>query len=155
MKIQTSCFDLAQRWVGVEEVEGQASSVHVMAMLHLDAKWPEGDHVPWCSAFANYVAWILRLPRSKSLAARSWLKVGRPIQLREAQPENDVVILKRGGKGQPGPEVLDAPGHVGFFAGLEGERGSRVLILGGNQSDAVSVASFPVADVIGVRRLVG
>lgn len=155
MKLQTSCFDLAQRYIGVEEVEGHASSHAVMAMLHLDAKWPEGDETPWCSAFANWIAWHLRLPRSKSLAARSWLKVGVPINLAEAEPHNDVVILQRGSGNQPGPEVIAAPGHVGFFAGIEGGPGpgGRVLLLGGNQSDAVSVAPFRVEDVLGVRRL--
>jgi uncharacterized protein (TIGR02594 family) len=155
VKLHVSAFDLAQRFIGVREIEGHASSAHVMAMLRLDADWPKDDSVPWCSGFVNYVAWLLRLPRSKSLAARSWLSVGRPIDIRNAQPENDVVILKRGVGKQPGPEVLSAPGHVGFFAGLEGERGSRVLILSGNQSDAVTVASFPVADVLGARRLIG
>jgi uncharacterized protein (TIGR02594 family) len=150
MKLQTSAFDLAQRFVGVEEAEGKTSNVQVLAMLRLDAAWPAGDDVPWCSAFVNYVAWLLRLPRSKSLAARSWLKVGRPIRLDEAEPECDVVVLKRGSGPQPGPEVLDAPGHVAFFAGLDGD---RVLLLGGNQHDAVCVERYPVANVIGVRRL--
>lgn len=145
-----SAFSLAQRFVGVAEVPGAGSNAHVLAMLRLDAGWPAGDGVPWCSAFVNYVAWLLRLPRSKSLAARSWLGVGVPVGLELAAPGFDVVVLKRGAGVQPGPEVLEAPGHVGFFAGLELD---RVLILGGNQGDRVSVAGFPAADVLGVRRL--
>lgn len=150
-------FTLAQRFVGVEEVSGSASNPHVLAMLRLDAKWPAGDDVPWCSAFVNYIAWLLRLPRSKSLAARSWLAAGRPIDLVDALPENDVVILKRGGAKQPGPEVIQAPGHVGFYAGRQNVigdvGGARVLILGGNQADSVSVAPFKLDQVLGVRRL--
>lgn len=138
-----SCFDLAQRFVGVKETPGAASTPIVLAMLQLDGDWPKDDSVPWCSGFCNWIAWLLRLPRSKSLAARSWLDVGRPIQLDDAQPQNDVVILSR-----------DGGGHVGFFAGLEGPRdGRRVLILGGNQSDAVTVSAFPIERVLGVRRL--
>ena len=30
-------------------------------MLRLDAEWPEGDDVPWCSGFMNCVAWLLPL----------------------------------------------------------------------------------------------
>jgi hypothetical protein len=56
----------------------------------------------------------------------------------------------RGTGKQPGPDVTAAPGHVGLFAGLEG---THVLVLGGNQSNGVSVARFPVARVLGVRRL--
>jgi hypothetical protein len=84
----------------------------------------------------NYVAWLLRLPRSKGLRARSWLAVGEPIALEEAESGYDVVVLKRGAGEQPGPEVMDAPGHVGFFAGVEGQ---DVLLLGGNPGDSVTV----------------
>lgn len=149
-RVELTAYELAQRFIGLEEAEGAASNPQVLAMLRLDSAWPSGDDVPWCSAFANYVAWLLRLPRSKSLAARSWLKVGVPVPLEEARAGFDVVVLKRGGGAQPGPEVTNAPGHVGFFAGLEGD---RVLVLGGNQGDQVSVAPYPAANVLGVRRL--
>lgn len=153
MRLHVTAFDLAMRFVGLREVQGPSSNAHVLAMLRLDASWVEGDDTPWCSAWVNYIAWLLRLPRSKSLAARSWLKVGLPIALLDARPGFDVVILKRGDGDQPGPEVTAAQGHVGFFAGLEGERRSTVLVLGGNQADEVSVAPYPVARVLGVRRL--
>lgn len=151
--MRVTAFDLAMRFVGVREVQGPLSNAHVLAMLRLDATWVEGDDVAWCSAFTNYVAWLLRLPRSKSLAARSWLKVGTPIALLDARPGFDVVVLSRGGGEQPGADVIDAPGHVGFFAGLEGERRSTVLVLGGNQGDEVNVAPYSVARILGVRRL--
>jgi uncharacterized protein (TIGR02594 family) len=151
--VQITAFDLAQRFIGVAEAPGSTSNPQVLAMLRLDNAWPEGDEVAWCSAFANYIAWLLRLPRSKNLSARSWLAVGTPVALRDAEVGFDVVILKRGGDGQPGPEVLNAPGHVGFFAGLEGERGERVRVLGGNQGDEVSIADFHAGNVLGIRRL--
>jgi uncharacterized protein (TIGR02594 family) len=108
------------------------------------------DTVPWCSSFVNAICWMLRLPRSKSAAARSWLLVGRAVPLHDAQV-GDVVILRRGGNTQ-GPEVIAAPGHVGLFAGADLTRGV-VHVLGGNQSDGVSVAGFKAVDVLGVRRL--
>lgn len=147
-----SAYELAERFIGVREVPGVASNPQVLAMLRLDQEWPEGDHVPWCSAFLNYVAWLLRLPRSKDLRARSWLCVGRPLRIEEARRGFDTVILRGPGRHQPGPEVIDAPGHVGLFAGLES---SRVMVLGGNQSDRISVARYPLARVLGVRRLAG
>lgn len=165
--MQISAFDLASRFIGIREVAGPVSNAHILAMLRLDNTWVEGDEVAWCSAFTNYVAWLLRLPRSKSLAARSWLGVGVPISLEQAQPRFDVVILKRGEGDQPGPEVMAASGHVGFFAGVEGLHFGlsindvplnnpdtrRVLLLAGNQGDEVSVAPFPVWRILGVRRL--
>jgi len=148
--IHITAFDLAQRFVGISGVEGTASNPHVLAMLRLDEAWPENDEVPWCSAFMNYVAWLLRLPRSKRLRARSWLLVGQSIALEEALPGFDVVILKRGGGNQPGPEVIEAKGHVGWYAGTEGD---RVLLLGGNQSNSVSIARYPKNRILGIRRL--
>lgn len=148
--MEITVFDLALRYVGVQETPGSGDNPQVLAWLRRDAKWPKGDEVPWCSAFVNEMAWLLRLPRSKSLRARSWLGVGRPIDVEEAEPGWDVVILKRGSGEQPGPNVLDAPGHVGFYAG---EEQKSVLLLGGNQSDAVNIRAFPRSRVLGVRRL--
>jgi len=62
----------------------------------------------------------------------------------------DVVILKRGEGAQPGPEVVNAPGHVGLFAGREGD---SILLLAGNQSDAINVQRFPASEILGIRRL--
>ncbi len=149
--IEITAYSLAQRFIGVDEVSGNSSNPLVLAMLKLDQNWPEGDHVPWCSAFVNYVTWLLRLPRSKSLRARSWLNVGSSISLDLASVGFDVVILKRGTGNQPGADVIDAPGHVGLFGGVEG---SKVLILGGNQSDSVNVSRYPANRILGIRRLV-
>ena len=150
--MQISAYEIAQRFVGVEEADGPTTDPQILAMLRLDAKWVEDDETPWCSAFCNYIAWLLRLPRSKSLAARSWLRVGIPITIEEAIVGFDVVVLTRGTPPQPGPEVLRAPGHVGFFASLEF---NRVWLLGGNQGDTVSVAPYDAGRVLGVRRLWG
>lgn len=152
--MNVSAFTLAQRFVGIKEMPGADSNPLIMAMLHLDGSWPASDATAWCSAFVNAICWMLRLPRSKSLAARSWLTVGQSIPLAAAVPGYDVVVLKRGAL-DLGPDVLSAPGHVGFFAGIEkGNTQDYVVVLAGNQGDAVSVARFPVSQVLGVRRLV-
>jgi uncharacterized protein (TIGR02594 family) len=132
-------YELAQRFVGVKEILGTVDNPMILAMLKLDDSWPQHDEVAWCSAFVNYIAWLLRLPRSRSLAARSWLEVGVPINLSDARADADIVILSR-----------DGGGHVGFFAGLEH---SDVLMLGGNQGNKVCVAPFSTDRIIGVRRL--
>lgn len=149
MSRMVSVFDLAQRFVGTKEVGGQVDNPMILAMLKLDSSWPENDEVPWCSAFANYICWLARLPRSKSLRARSWLTVGRGISLDDARP-GDIIVLQRGKGEQPGPEVIEAPGHVGFYAGRFGE---FIEVLGGNQSDTVKVSRYPKSRLLGVRRL--
>lgn len=144
-------YDIAQRFIGVKEVPGISSNPLILAMLRLDQTWPESDEVPWCSAFVNWVAWLLRLPRSKSLLARSWLLVGRPVNIEEATPGFDVVVLSRMGS-PAGPDVIDAPGHVGFYAGREP---GKVIVLGGNQLDSVNLSCYSSSRILGIRRLIG
>ncbi len=140
MKI--TAYDLAQRFVGVREAAGAASNATILAMLQLDDHSVVNDETPWCSAFANFICWLLRLPRSKSLAARSWLNVGRPVSLHDARTGFDVVVLSRGNNA--------ALGHVGFYAGTyDGD----VMVLGGNQGDSVSIARYPADRVVSVQRL--
>ncbi len=147
-----SAFDIAQRFVGMTEIPGTPSNPAILAMLKLDQSWPADDETAWCSAFVNYVAWLLRLPRSKSLQARSWLTVGRPVKLENATAGFCVVVFSRGEGIQPGPDVVNAPGHVGFFAGLDLIK-QQVLVLGGNQGNSVNVSRFPISRVLGVRDL--
>lgn len=148
-----TAYDLAQRYVGIAELKGPNAHPLIewwLSLCGFGMKSP--DETPWCSSFVNGIAWELRLPRSKSAAARSWLAVGIPIPLSEAKAAWDIVVLKRGAEPQPGPEVLDAPGHVGFFSGRE-ELAKSLLLLGGNQNDAVGIARFPEESILGIRRL--
>jgi hypothetical protein len=55
-KLELTPYDVAQRFVGISEVAGPTSNPHVLAMLRLDQELPEGDHIPWCSAFMNYIS---------------------------------------------------------------------------------------------------
>ncbi len=149
--MSVDAYDIAQRFSGIKEIGGNVDNPQIVAMLKLDNDWPSNDEVPWCSAFVNYVCWLIRLPRSKDLRARSWLEVGRPVDLVDARV-GDVVVLKRGQGEQPGPEVIAAPGHVGFFAGCDG---AFIEVLGGNQSNTVKVSRYDASRLLGVRRLRG
>lgn len=138
-------FALGQRFVGqITEIPGAHDHPLIQWWLSL-CHLPEDSHdeVPWCSAFVNGLAWILRLPRSGSAAARSWLDVGEVVALTKAEVGYDVVVLKREGAGP-------FAGHVGLFAGMEA---GSVMVLAGNQGNTVSVKPFPVSAVLGVRRL--
>ena len=149
--ISITAFEMAQRFVGIKEIPGpDNNNDQILKMLKLDDPGQSCDEVPWCSAFVNYIAWLLRLPRSKSLSARSWLTIGFSVELADAEVGFDVVVLKRNGDNQPGPEVLAANGHVGFFAGTEG---NQILVLGGNQSNSVNVSPYPKSRLLGIRRL--
>jgi uncharacterized protein (TIGR02594 family) len=144
-------YELAQRFVGLGEIPGEKNNGFISwahSLCGLAADTP--DEVAWCSSWLNALCWMLRLPRSKSAAARSWLEVGQPVPLEHASL-GDVVIFKRGTGIQPGPEITrGAPGHVALYAGSDG---AFVLALGGNQANQVSIARYAAASVLGVRRL--
>lgn len=145
-------YDIANAYQsqGIREIAGPEHDDAIMFMLTLDNTWPESDETPWCSGFVNLIAFNAGLERTKSLLARSWLNVGAPVDLSDAQIGNDVVILKRGSGSQPGPENTTAPGHVGFYAGHEP---NEIYLLGGNQGDAVNIRRYPINRLLGIRRL--
>jgi len=141
--MEITAYDVASRFVGIGELPGEKDNPFILAMLQLDNKWPEHDEVPWCSAFVNFVAMILGLPRSKSLAARSWMTVGEEVKtLAEARRGFDIVVLSRTSN--------PAQGHVGFFFSYTPD---TVSILGGNQGNKVSHDVFPASRVVAIRRL--
>jgi uncharacterized protein (TIGR02594 family) len=103
--------------------------------------------IDWCAAFVNSVLKELDIPGSESvsdwpLTARSFLRWGKRVK----EPQvGDLVIFPRG--------TEDWQGHVGFYYGTEYRNGRKFYqILGGNQSDAVTIELFPARSAISIRR---
>jgi uncharacterized protein (TIGR02594 family) len=136
-----TAIEIARRFFNMKEIPGVKDNpfiVWCLSTCNLDTS----DETPWCSAFVNGICYILGLEnRSNSAWARSWLMVGTPVELEDAKIGWDICIFQRG-TGQQG--------HVGFYAGL---REDKILILGGNQADSVSVMLFGKDKLLGVRRL--
>lgn len=178
MPLKVSPLSIARTYLGTREVDGPGSNPFVLAWLSRVAPWASDDEVPWCGAFVYHCAAELELtrPKERPAAARSWLLAGRDVPLDQAEPGFDVVVFARPDEHGlfPGPGVLDAPGHVAFFvAGHDGSerysvsrvgeprppyvplsrQADHILVLGGNQGNAVSIAPFPVSRILGVRRL--
>jgi len=151
--IPATAYWLAERWIGTKELPGGKDNPFVLGMLQLDQSWPSHDEVPWCSAFANFICWQLRLPRSKDLRARSWLDIGRAIKLAEARVGFDILVLNRGGNPQPifDPQKQKDPAHVTFYGGVDDH--GQVLGLGGNQGNMVRVSPQNISELLSVRRL--
>jgi uncharacterized protein (TIGR02594 family) len=156
--MRVTAFSIASRYIGTRELPGGLDNPHILAWL-MDAGVAGPTHATelyhdetaYCGAFVAHVAHLLGLAKPILLArARSWLTFGTPVELAEAKAGFDVVVLQRGDGMQPGPEVLDAPGHVGFYADLND---GQVLLLGANQSNTTGFAPFPRTRVLGVRRL--
>jgi uncharacterized protein (TIGR02594 family) len=86
------------------------------------------------------------LEGTHSAAARSWLKWGHRLS---TPAFGCVVVLKRGGKNEPGRDVIKARGHVGFF--IDQCTPGEITILGGNQSNKVCERNYPLDRVLDYR----
>jgi uncharacterized protein (TIGR02594 family) len=94
----------------------------------------------WCAAFVNSTLQQTGVQGTGSNMARSFLDWGQSVD----QPqEGDLAVFSRGDPNGP-------YGHVGFFKGYDDQ--GNVLVLGGNQGDAVSIASYPRESLLGFRR---
>lgn len=96
------------------------------------------DAVPWCSSFANWVIGRAGMKGTSSRMARSWLSWRASTEPRFGA----VVVLRRGSD--------PSAGHVGFLVASNLARG-LIYVLGGNQSDKVTISPFNVSDVLGYR----
>ncbi len=135
---QPKWLDEAWRELGQRERPGVDDNPRVM-QLYRDAGHAEiaHDETAWCAAFTGACIARAGLKGSGSLMARSYLAWGAPLS--EART-GAIAVLSRGGD--------PTSGHVGF---LIGETPDAVILLGGNQSDAVSVAAFPRSRLLGLR----
>ena len=147
-------FEFTKRMVGeIQELPGGEQHPYIqwcLMLCKLGSNQP--DEVPWCSAFLNERCWQLGLPCTYSAAARSWLLMPVKIALVDVKL-GDIVFLKRGTGNQPGPDVIQAPGHVGLFADFQAP--DKIQILAGNQGNTISIAPFPVSQILGIRRVGG
>jgi uncharacterized protein (TIGR02594 family) len=136
-------YDLARTYLGEKELPGKSlNNPKILAWLRRLMPDADADEISWCSAFVDAMAAQTGHEQARKLTARSWLSVGEPIPAAMARP-GDVIIFWR--------ESEDSwKGHVAFFQEWQG---SRVRVLGGNQSNAVTSAHYPRSQVLGIRRL--
>lgn len=103
---------------------------------------------PWCGAFVGHCVKTAggTLPQSPALAAswKTWGGRNIPVGTTEI-PQGAVVVLK--------PQAKGASGHVGFFVGFKPEQ--KIVLLGGNQGNAVKESAFPITEVSAIRVLEG
>lgn len=129
---------VARRELGIKETPGPGANPRILQYFQATKLIPQaGDETAWCSAFVCWVMEQSNVRSTRRANARSWLSWG--ISLLEPQP-GAVVILSRG------PEPIY--GHVGLWVG---ESGDRLLVLGGNQGNSVSIVGYPKARVLGYR----
>lgn len=129
---------LARGDIGTVEGVGKSNNPKVVRFF-ADAGFAgvKDDAVAWCAASVG--AWLTRAGRkpSGSLAARSYEFWGVGL----AEPRLGCIGVKRRGSSS-------WQGHVGIVVGASRD---KVLMVGGNQGDAVTIAAFPRSEFTGFR----
>lgn len=129
---------VARAYSGVMEIRGPQHNSLVVRMWELIKAPFRDDETPWCAAYVGAVLEECGFESTRSAAARSYLRWGVAL---DAPVPGCVVVFSRPGNAWSG--------HVGFVTGRD-EQG-RLMVLGGNQGDAVSELPFDRTRVLGYR----
>ena len=130
----------AKNSLGLKEVKGSKHSPIILGWLKaIGQGWVKDDETAWCGTFvaANVLGYGDPLPKNP-LSARAWLTYGV-----STVPQYGAVLVFWRGK------VNGSLGHVGFYVG---EDATYFYVLGGNQSDSVSITRMPKTRLLGARR---
>lgn len=139
----------ARSYIGLQEKVGPLHEAQIVEFFADSGnEWVKDDETAWCGAFV--AAMFVRAGRpdvrppgekANALRARKWLEVGTEVL---SPALGDLVIFSRG-------SANSGQGHVGFFVG---ETADKIKVLGGNQSNSVSIASYAKSRLLGFRRVV-
>lgn len=135
---QPPWMPLAWAELGQRETAGSESNARIAEYFHRVGHADlADDSVAWCAAFTGACLERAGLSSTRSLRARSYLDWGHAVG--EAA-YGAIAVLSRGSD--------PALGHVGFVVGST-ER--EIILLGGNQSNAVTVGAFDRRRLLALR----
>ena len=128
----------ARREIGVKERPGAGDHPRILQYHQATRLRATHDSVAWCASFVCWVLESVGLTSTRSAAAASYRTYGRKCEL----VPGAIVVF-----GKADPDAAGT-GHVGFCVGVEGD---QVLLLGGNQGNAVCIAKRPISRIVSVR----
>jgi uncharacterized protein (TIGR02594 family) len=126
----------ARKHIGTREIPGARHEPKILQWWKAIKRGGiKSDETAWCAAFCGGCLEAAGIVSSRFESAKSYLDWGVPL----ASPVTGcVVVFSR-----------DGGGHVGFVVGADAN--GRLMVLGGNQGNAVSIAPFDRARVAGYR----
>lgn len=127
----------ARRYVGQREIAGRRHNPLILRWWTLIRAPFTDDETPWCAGFVGGVLEAVGIRSSRSAAARSYREWGQPVT--NGPAVGAIVVFSRG----------PVNGHVGFVVGKAPD--GRLMVLGGNQGNAVSIKPFARARVLAFR----
>lgn len=134
---ENTAFNKAASQLGMNERDQQGALQEYMANggVNLDPAV-----TAWCAAFVNASLGQSGIKGTGSNAARSFMDWGQGV----SDPQRgDLAVFSRG-------DPNGWQGHVGFFDGYNDD--GSINVLGGNQGDSVSRASYSADRLLGFRR---
>ncbi|PPC95249.1 MAG: TIGR02594 family protein [Methylotenera sp.] len=138
--MMTKWIDEARKHIGLKEIVGKDTNLTIKSWLSNLKSWWSEDETPWCGTFAAHCLKTAGYPIPKHwYRALDWLNWG--VEITSPCYGCIVVFSRKGG------------GHVGFVVGRD--ENYRLMVLGGNQGNAVSIAPFETSRVAGYRMPVG
>lgn len=130
----------AKRLIGTTEVKGQGNNPTILQLGQAAGIRVSDDETPWCGLFVSHcIASTLpdeAMP-ANPLGARQWLKFGNDVT---PQFGSTLVFWRESRE--------SFKGHVGFYWA---EDDLHYHVLGGNQSDSVSVTRLIKSRLLGAR----
>lgn len=148
--------------LGTQEVLGRGSNRTIMAWrdalnqaagIVKNAQPINGfsdDDIPWCGLFAAYVWFKAGKPVVKNpLWARNWAHAGEPVAARV----KDKLVFEKGKRASLGDRlVFVRPGGGGHVGDYICESATHYAVLGGNQTNSVTITKIAKNRCIAVRR---
>ncbi|MGA0613425.1 TIGR02594 family protein [Paracoccus sp. KR1-242] len=132
-----NAFELAGKQLGLNESDQKAA---LQDYLVTGGQNLDPATTAWCAAFVNATLAQSGGQGTGKLNARSYLDWGQAV---DKPQQGDIAVFSRG-------DPNGWQGHVGFFEGYNPD--GTIRVLGGNQGDSVSVASFSPDSLLGFRR---
>ena len=139
--IKSDLYEHAKKDLGMHEVPGPGSHSRILQAISEAGEWlvQDDSKTAWCGCILGLWCKETGKQRPKEwFRAANWLNIGEPVQLKDAQRGDVCVFTRSGGN------------HVALFSSYSN---GRISILGGNQSDAVTITSMPESTLRGIRRL--
>ena len=134
-------LDFALKEYAQKEIAGEKNNPRILEYYKLARNsWVKSESVAWCSAFLCYCLEMAGIHSTRSLTARSYERWGKPTP----DPKvGDIAVFWRQSK-------RSGLGHVGFYI-TQNEH--FIYVLGGNQSDQVSIAPYPKSQLLSFRKV--
>lgn len=130
-------YEIALGEIGQKEQPGSLHNQRIIEYHATTTLKATDDETPWCASFVNWCLYHAGSIGTRKANARSFLEWGSPLQ----EPKRGCIVVFSRGASQ-------TAGHVAFY---DSDHGDLVRVLGGNQGDKVSYASYPKSSVLGYR----